>query len=523
MQASLATSSLTMMRENNIPVVAVVISLVLSAWAIYSDGIVNRDGILYLQAAEQLLQGQWSASLTLYNWPFYSGLIALTSQLTSLGVETSAQLLNAMLFALLVYAFIGLVEELGGNRNTLIAAALVILLQPQLNEHRADIFRDNGYWAFYLLAIWLFIKYFNTPQLRYAWAWGASIIIAMLFRIEGMAFLCLLPLTLLFKTDMSLNRRLLTLAGAWLVGFAGLGLVLALWVVNPDVVMHNIGRLDEPLHWLGYLWNGFSSHLQEQAARLSTAILNPFSENHALHAVIATLVTILVFGVFSALSTVYAVLILHSFISGTFRTRLSVDMQRIIIWLAVINLVVLSLFLMKMFFLTGRYPMPLALTLMLVLPFHLIGLQDRWRMSDIRPFVRKIYLTVIGLVIFAVAIDGLITLGPSKQYIKTAGLWIAHEVPVGARVYTNDEVLAYYAGRWQAIKYDGFDQTLRQLREGAWRDFDYLAIRAKKHDGALETAARQVVGHEPVKVFINNRGERLLIFKTQTGSLSRQP
>lgn len=523
MQVTPDTSPMMVLHEKHIRIIAVLISFALSAWAVYSDGIVNRDGILYLQAAKQLTQGQWSSALALYDWPFYSGLIALISQAAGLGLETSAQLLNALLFALTVYVFIGLVGELGGNRKVLVAAGLVILLHPQLNEHRADIFRDNGYWAFYLLAVWLFIKYYKLPQLRYALAWGIAIFVTILFRIEGVAFLCLLPLTLLFKRDLNLPRRLLTLAGAWLLGFVGLLLLLVGWVINPEAVMHNIGRLDEPLRWVGYLWHGLSGHLQEQAARLSQAILNQYSENHALHAVIAALIAILAFGVFSALSLVYAVLIFHSFISGTFRTFLAVDMQRIIIGLVAINLVVLSLFLLKMFFLTGRYPMPLALTLMLVLPFHLIALQDRWRMGQIRPLVRTLYLALAGLAVVAVCVDGLVTFGPSKQHIKMAGLWIAHEAPASARLYTNDEVVAYYAGRWQPIDYDGFNETLRQLREGGWRNFDYLAIRAKKHDKALETAARQAVGQEPVKVFVNNHGERLLIFQTHSRSNGRQP
>ena len=152
--------------EDHIRILAVLISFALSAWAQYSDGIVNRDGILYLEAAAQLEQGQWSAALAVYTWPFYSALIALMSYLTGLGVEPAAHLLDALLFALMVWAFINVVAELGGDRKTLVAAALVVLLAPQLNEHRSDIFRDNGYWAFYLLSLWLFIKYMLRSKIR---------------------------------------------------------------------------------------------------------------------------------------------------------------------------------------------------------------------------------------------------------------------------------------------------------------------------------------------------------------------
>ncbi len=521
MQVVPAISPLIKLLENNIRIVAVLVSFALSAWAVYSNGVVNRDGILYLQAAAQLEQGQWTAALALYNWLLYPGLIALTGQLTGLTLEASAQLLNGLLFGLTVYAFISLVKELGGNNTTLIAAALVILVYPELNEQRAAIFRDNGYWAFYLLSVWLFIKYFKTPCLRYAWAWGASIIITLLFRIEGMAFLFLLPLALMLKRDMSLSRRFLALAGAYLIWVAGLFLLLIGWTIDPEIVSHNIGRLNEPFGWLGYLWRELGSHLQEQAARLSDAILNRYSDNYALHAVIATLATILVLGVFSALGAVYTVLVVHSFMSRTFRSCLPADMRGLVIWLIIINLVVLSVFLIKAFFLAGRYPMPLALTLMLILPFHLVVLKDRWRASRLSPAARKACLTVIAFLVLAVTVDGLITFGPSKQYLKAAGVWIAREAPVDAKLYTNDGTVAYYAGSWQATPYAGFDEVLRQLHSNEWRNFDYLAIHIKKRDKALEAAARQAVGHVPVKTFINNRGEKVLIFRTQILSGNR--
>ncbi|MEO5574258.1 MAG: hypothetical protein ABIR48_07235 [Gammaproteobacteria bacterium] len=506
---------LTILRGKQIHLVAILISFALSAWAVYSDGIVNRDGILYLETAAQLEQGNWPAARALYEWPFYSALIASISHLSGLGIEASAQGLNALLFALIVYAFIGVVGEMGGGRRTLIAAALVILLQPQLNEHRADIFRDNGYWAFYLLALWLFIKYFKMPRLCYAWAWGISIVIALLFRIEGMVFLCLLPLTLLLKHDMILSQRLRALAGAYVVGLAGLFLLAVWWAIDPVAALHNVGRLGEPLSWLSYVWQGLGGHLQEQAARLNQAILNQFSASHALQAVIATLLTLLFSSLISALSLVYALLILHSFVSGSFRARLPDDMRKIILWLVLINLVVLSVFLVKMFFLTGRYPMPAALTLMLILPFHLTWLAGKWHARDLSQFKQTAQLGLIAVVIFAVAVDGLVNFGPSKYYLKTAGLWIAKQLPADAKLYTNDEVVAYYAGRWQPVNYDRSGATVQGLRAGTWRNFDYVAIRVKKHDAVLAAELRKVISQRELKVFKNNYDEKLWIFKVQ--------
>lgn len=134
---------------------AAIIGLFLSAWSVYLDDVVNTDGVLYLRTAPLLADGNWQAAFSLYKWPLYPLLIALVSLIPGLGVEYSAHVLNAALTALGVVIFLSLVRELGADRKTFIAAAIVILLFPGLNRYRAFVIRDAGYIAFYLLALLL--------------------------------------------------------------------------------------------------------------------------------------------------------------------------------------------------------------------------------------------------------------------------------------------------------------------------------------------------------------------------------
>ena len=77
-------------------------SLLLSVFAYYSNDIINNDGILYMNMAEAFLQGGLAETVKLFNWPFFSILVASIHQLTSLPLETSANILNALLFVLLL-------------------------------------------------------------------------------------------------------------------------------------------------------------------------------------------------------------------------------------------------------------------------------------------------------------------------------------------------------------------------------------------------------------------------------------
>ena len=52
---------------------AAMVSLLLSAWCVYLDNVVNNDGILYLRGAELIADGDWQGAVELYKWPFYAG------------------------------------------------------------------------------------------------------------------------------------------------------------------------------------------------------------------------------------------------------------------------------------------------------------------------------------------------------------------------------------------------------------------------------------------------------------------
>ena len=68
----------------------VVASIVLSAWCIYADPVINNDGVTYLAIADLFIKGNWLEAFDAYSWPFYSLFIAITAKLLFVDVGTAA-------------------------------------------------------------------------------------------------------------------------------------------------------------------------------------------------------------------------------------------------------------------------------------------------------------------------------------------------------------------------------------------------------------------------------------------------
>lgn len=493
--------------------VAVVVSLVLSAWSVYRDPVINGDGILYMRAAEAILAGGWRAGNAIYPWPFYSWLVALLHQATGLGLEPAARLLDVALQALAVWAFITVVRELGGDRRTLLAAALVVLVHAPFNEYRSFVVRDFGYWAFYLVALGWFLRNFKTPGIGPALAWGASMVLATLFRIEGLVILLLAPLALLFAPDRSFAARCGQLAKAQIVTLALL-VVLGAWLLA-GAPIEQAGRLAEPMQWLQQLWVQLEGGLSQKAAGLAQAILNQYSSSYAMAGVLALLLVILLGKTIGALTPLYALLALHAW-----RSRLipvPAGAGRVLAWLVLVQTAILVGFLVNNFFLPGRYAMAWALTVMLAVPFSLVALYDRWSSRAAGGRAARWLFPAICVVLVAMLVDGLWSFGTSKAYLREAGLWVNARTSPASKVHSNDPIVAYYAGNRRENWKRAFtwQETAELLKTKSWSEYDYVAVEVDRRHPERTAALAAALGRAPVAQFANRRGDRVLVFATR--------
>lgn len=523
-QEALRLASVTRL-GTNLRLAVALLSLLLSAWSVYRLDIINNDGVLYILAAQRLLAGDWNGAYELYRWLFYPGLIALVSSLSGLDLETSAQVLDALAAALLAATFVTLVQELGGDRKTQLIAGLVILFHPYLNEARPEIVRDHGYWAFYLLSLLFFIRFYRDPRRRHALAWGIAITLATLFRIEGIAFLLLLPTVLWLRRGTPFGQRLKYFLEAHRVTLV-LALVLGVWMAVDPEFSRNAGRLHDPFTRLHDFWLALSTGLQEKAQRLREAVLDNHSDHYALPALVAILLIILLDQIVKTLTPLYSVLLFcRPFYSRLQWPQWSEGTLLIFLWAALLNLGIVLVFLIHFSFLSGRYVVPFILLALPAIPFILASVHDHWRLRHTGLAPRRWLLPLIlGGLIFTLG-DSVLSLGrPSKAYIKEAGLWLREQLPARTRLYANHQRLYYYSGRlthfWeqvgqmQASKWPLGEQWLLNQ---TWKHYDYLALWTD-HRAEFDRQLARIPDLELIKTFANRNHDAVLIYRVRTGA-----
>lgn len=488
----------------DVRVLAALASLLLSAWSVYLDDVVNSDGVLYLRAAQVLQTGDWQAALALYKWPLYSSLIAALGVIPGLGVEYAAHALNAVFTALAVVAFIALVRELGGDRKTVIAAAVVVLAYPGLNEYRSFVIRDAGYLGFYLLALLLFVKEMKTPSLARRFGWAAAMLVASLFRIEGLVFLCGLLLMRQWQQASSAPARiglLAAVAGAALLS-AG---ALAWWSFGSPQLGQEWGLL------LANLWQSTAAAIADSAKLIGTGLHERYGSGFAYAVLFAGLILLLAWEVFITLTPFYAVLAWH----GTHHRLVFQDAALRSVWiqLLVLHVLVLVAILLVRQFLTGRFPVALSLTLLLAVPFSLTALYRRWAERRLRGEYRNWVFPLACVLLVLTALDGVYE-PTDKDYLKEAGLWIKQNAPAEATLFSSDQLILWYSGRGgheRPARY-AWDSVLDLVRSPRLLQYDYLAVRLKRKESDHERSLVAVLGKPPDAVFENRHGDKALIF-----------
>ncbi len=505
----------------DIRIPAVLISLLLSLWAIYFSDIINNDGIVYVATAGRILQGDWNGAYQLYDWPVYSWLIALLSKGSGFSLEASAQLLDAALLAALAFTFLTLVRDFGADRKTLLIAAFVILSHPYINDSREEIIRDHGYWALYLASVLFLFRYYRNPGWKFAVAWGMTITAATLFRIEGLVFLFLLPMVFLVTPRRKAAPRAALFLQANTVLLILGALLLALSLLQPDFFASWAGRLHEPGNHLNMLWSGLATDLHQKADVVRYNVLTPWSDDYALPVIYAALIIIIADKIIRTLTPLYCLLPFIPKLRARFNPPAGSVV--ILVWLVILNISVVTVFLIREFFISSRYIVPLVLTVLTMTPFVLASLHDQWiARRNLSPAWKGAFPVVLVVLIF-MAGDGLITTkGSPRTYLRQAGEWIQENIPADAGLFTNNQMIRYYSGRPimerdPTNKKSNFDWLLGN----EWKRSPYLAIDINRHAPPEDVKRVESLRARVLKTFRNARNERVVILKAQAGNRNR--
>jgi hypothetical protein len=473
-------------------------SLLLSFLLSYNT-LVNPDGALYLESAKFISEGQWLAGLKTYYWIFYATAIAGTSYLTTLPLEQSAFLLNAISYVLLVTGFITLVKVLGGDTRVQWLAAAVILVHPSLNGYRDYIVRDFGLWAFMLWALYFLIKYAQQAQYRYVIGWTISIMLALLFRIEAILLVILAPLGFYacMPEESFKQKTLYVIKAQSLLIIALAAALIALSVTNN---MHYLGRANDlPKYFNFLLFKSFDIY-QQKAIYFSEGMSVFFKPKHGLVALFGALLTYSLYLIIKLLSPLYTLLAGY----GMFRKAVPNNLAtRMVAWFIIILAIGLLGHLLRSFFFSSRYLVPPVLLLMLWVPFAIDALLI---------LGKKYLLIIVALLMTYMFFDGVITTGYSKMYIKDAGQWLKENEP-NAIVFTNNRQVAYYADLRTKEQDFSPGSDIRLLQSDGWQAYDYLALRHTRRTTELNEMIAKLPDTVIVQEYYNKRGDGVVIIK----------
>ncbi len=408
--------------------VSLILSLLASLLAIASRGLINSDGVYFLSIAKLIaLQGVEQTVDQHHRLTFYSLFIYAGRELTGMSLQFIADVLNATLFAFASVAFTGILRSLKLSIFQVTLGVFLFALFPILNEIRADIYRDPGYYGFMLAALWCYLtpsidRYFTKAALALL-----CVLMAALFRVEAL-FLLLFPLALF----LSYQRPI----------FIGLALLLAVAILEniQDVFAAVANFLPQDLSTLSFFQKQLTIFLQFQQESLTLLREQTLSKHASKHAE--------GFYLFGS-----AYIFLAAIVSNLRWYILYLGMSNFVGkgrgWsrelLVAIALLSIPLFYQTYYggFLQARYTVLICILMLALFVMHyghLLQHASRWQ---------KGLMAFFALVFF---VDGFISTGPSRDFKKDAIVWIDHNLPAEATVISNQRGLSYSIDRLHQIE-----------------------------------------------------------------------
>ncbi|QXP90355.1 hypothetical protein KW114_15180 [Methylococcus capsulatus] len=467
--------------------------------------VINKDGVLYLDAAAAFLDQGVKAAVAVYGWPGYSLLIAAVSRLTGWPLETSAHALGAFCFLVIADCFVRLHFVLRGAGETPSGwtPVLLILAFPALGD-RLNIVRDWGFLAASLWGLLHLVQFRFEPRgkLGHALLWQAGMAGAFVFRIEALVLILSVPLYFLVE-PLPWRAR----AHNFLLPISGIVPVLIL-----GAALLASGRLAPGKLWeitaYGYhdptlIWKFFSLH----ADRLAAALPNDYGAEYAKlilgTGLVATLLWLIGANLGPVLLAIFAYAV-HRF-GGRLPPRFG-----LILWAAAMASGTLLVFLAVQLVPDKRYALLPSALLLLAGTVYL----ERIAAGTGSPWARRLALGLVAVL----CIKSAVVTPDYRLYLRDVGGWVRENIPAGASLVTNDPRIDYYAGRPM-----NQEQTRRLMPLDRLADWltqpdlpDYLALRLTSPRDLQK--AEKALNREALKTFSPSPREHVLIYRLNDGS-----
>lgn len=434
----------------------------LLAWRIIyiQQGWVNVDSLIYFEAARLFFIGEWKQGISTFAWPLYSLLISAVQRLTHLDIQTSAQLLDIVFFAITTFSFTKLIQLAGGNKLTILCGAFLLFSSSYIvGDILPMLLRDQGFWAAFLTSLVFFIQFYRRKRLSNALLWQVSAITAMLFRIEAITFLVCLPILLMFKSEYSLKEKVKQIAIINAIPILSVLLIIGALITIPSVTLSDFGRIQEVVSIMSDISNTFSVK-----AALMGNVLGTYFADYGLIGLIATLLSILVLKMINLIG--WPIIGLYALNHANKDARAptwQMQPDTNIIFYSVIVLAIINACasLARVFILSNRYIIAVGFIALIFAAFCLAPLINSLRTNRFSDQWQK-WLTILLIVIFSLSfIKNILPKKEGYNFEQDAVAYVKQQQITNDKVFFVTDKSIFYAGasytgrrsdHWQLIK-----------------------------------------------------------------------
>lgn len=494
---------------HHIKLTLVLISLAIATQVQYiQHGWINSDSVLYLEAAKLFAAGEWDAGYTVYSWPFYSLWIAATHTITHLSIHQSAQLLNVLFFGITCASFLTIIQLAGGKQLQLVAGGMVLLSAHYLIGGVLEmLMRDEGFWAFYLTSLVFFIKYYQQQQIQHALLWQIAICCAVLFRIEAALYLILLPLLVLPFGKVQTSQKLKRLLQAYSLQIVIATSFIAIIQINDAFSASMLGRFNEI--FTPNLFNDFTRKFQLKSELMGNTILGNYLDEFATVGLMLTFIFVMIAK--TVKSTGIINLALAFFCIKNSEKILEVKAEKVLLTAATISIVNMAIIITKVFVLSGRYTVGLALPLMILGSFYFAHLieENNKKSSKYRRWI-------IGLLIIAMTLGFVKNLIPKKEgynFRQDAAAWLVKANKKNHAVFYDEKRLRYFANEPFIGNYPQNSYSLEnKINKEDFNQYQYLMMTVnKKYPSYEKIIAKRLPNFTEIKRFYSNKKNKSIV------------
>jgi len=508
---------------NKLHAVIVLMAMLLAAQIQYiQHGWINPDSVLYFESARLFAHGQWKEAIQVWNWPLYPVLIAAIHKTTSLGIHTSAQVLNVLFFGLATFSFIQIIRLAGGRQLTIAAGALILFSSQYIvGDVLGMLMRDEGFWAFYLSGLAFFIRFAQDYRIKDAVLWQLCAIIATLFRIEGITYLVLLPTLFFFSFNISIRERIRYFFTSHSINiFLAAGLILII-TLSGDLSIKNFGRLQEVFTL--NLYDELTGRLFSRAKIMSDQVLGKYLEEFAVQSLLLTFVYAIVSKIISATGFINVIL------AGlTTKNRLSLLEPKAYSALhlaIIISLIDMALIITKVFVLSGRYVVGLTLLLLVLAAFYFGYLLQHLKSSHLHKIKFKGLIYAIIIVMMLGVIKNVLPKADGYNYMQDAATWINDNNTENAPVFYDETRTRFHAGApfigtWD----DKWKYFMSAVENGSINQYHLLVINhSSNHPEREKFIAKKLPQFHEVRRFKGPKAKKSIVIYENTQPTANMP